>query len=137
MARSGIYVNGKEVVARYFGNKLVWQKSREKILTTMRYDTPLSRSYDAYARDRSHAVELVYYLETSVTDDLEFDITRVAIGNNSWNASKYSVLIRSGYGKEKRVTTRITFTNSVDMYSFINFTKSNPAGKITVYQEKR
>ena len=24
MARSGIYVNGKEIVARYFGSKLVW-----------------------------------------------------------------------------------------------------------------
>lgn len=26
MARSGIYVNGKEIVARYFGDKLVWKK---------------------------------------------------------------------------------------------------------------
>ena len=27
MARSGIYVNGKEIVARYVGDKLVWKKS--------------------------------------------------------------------------------------------------------------
>ena len=26
MARSGIYVNGKEIVARYVGDKLVWKK---------------------------------------------------------------------------------------------------------------
>lgn len=26
MARSGIYVNGKEIVARYVGNKKVWEK---------------------------------------------------------------------------------------------------------------
>lgn len=30
MARSGIYVNGKEIVARYVGDKLVWKK---KVLT--------------------------------------------------------------------------------------------------------
>ena len=26
MARSGIYVNGKEIIARYVGDKLVWEK---------------------------------------------------------------------------------------------------------------
>lgn len=26
MARSGIYVNGKEIVARYVGDKMVWRK---------------------------------------------------------------------------------------------------------------
>ena len=26
MSRSGIYVNGKEIVARYIGDKLAWQK---------------------------------------------------------------------------------------------------------------
>ena len=26
MARKGIYVNGKEIVARYFGNNKVWEK---------------------------------------------------------------------------------------------------------------
>ena len=30
MARSGIYANGKEIVARYVGDKLVWKK---KVLT--------------------------------------------------------------------------------------------------------
>lgn len=28
MARSGIYVNGKEIVTRYIGDKLVWRKRR-------------------------------------------------------------------------------------------------------------
>lgn len=28
MARSGIYVNGKEIVARYVGDKLVWRKGK-------------------------------------------------------------------------------------------------------------
>ena len=28
MARAGIYVNGKEIVARYLGDKLVWKKRR-------------------------------------------------------------------------------------------------------------
>lgn len=28
MARKGIYVNGKEIIARYVGDKLVWKKRR-------------------------------------------------------------------------------------------------------------
>ena len=28
MARSGIYVNGKEIIARYVGDKLVWEKQK-------------------------------------------------------------------------------------------------------------
>ena len=28
MARQGIYVDGKEIVARYFGDKLVWRKNK-------------------------------------------------------------------------------------------------------------
>lgn len=28
MARQGIYVNGKEILARYVGDKLVWQKKK-------------------------------------------------------------------------------------------------------------
>lgn len=28
MARAGIYANGKEIVARYFGDKLVWKKEK-------------------------------------------------------------------------------------------------------------
>ena len=28
MARAGIYVNGKEIVARYVGNQLVWRKDK-------------------------------------------------------------------------------------------------------------
>lgn len=38
MARQGIYVNGKEIVARYVGDKKVWEKKQWiNILTTGRY----------------------------------------------------------------------------------------------------
>ncbi len=38
MARTGIYVNGKEIVARYFGDRLVWKKNKEiTILSSGRY----------------------------------------------------------------------------------------------------
>lgn len=135
MARSGIYVNGKEIVARYFGNKLVWQKSRDKLLTTITYSQAWKKSLSLH-----HSIndaEFVQYFKTSVTDDLEFDITRVEIGNRSWNANKYYLLIRYGYSDKKRVTTKISFANQVEMNSFINYTKSNPEGEIKVYMEKR
>lgn len=32
MVRKGIYVNGKEIVARYVGDKLVWKKQVEKLI---------------------------------------------------------------------------------------------------------
>lgn len=134
MARSSIYVNGKEVVARYFGNKLVWQKSREKLFTTISYSKSWQQSYALYNRN---GVELVEYFNTSVTEDLEFDITRVEIGNRSWNASKYYLIIRTGYRDKKRVITRIAFANQVEMNSFIDYTQSNPSGKIKIYMEKR
>ena len=135
MSRSGIYVNGKEIVARYFGDKLLWKKSREKLFTTLTYSNAWETNFTI--SNLMNGAEFVQYFKTSVTDDLEFDITRIEIGNRSWNASKYYLIIQNKYYPKQRVITRIAFTNSVDMYSFINFTKSNPAGKITVYQEKR
>ena len=134
MSRSGIYVNGKEIVARYFGDKLLWKKSREKLFTTISYSKSWEQSYALYDRN---GVELVEYFNTSVTEDLEFDITRVEIGNRSWNASKYYLIIRTGYRDKKRVITRIAFANQVEMNSFINYTLSNPSGEIKVYMEKR
>ena len=134
MARSGIYVNGKEVVARYFGDKLLWKKSREKLFTTISYSKSWEQSYALYDRN---GVELVEYFKTSVTENLEFDITRVEIGNRSWNASKYYLIIRTRYRDKKRVITRIAFANQVEMNSFINYTLSNPSGEIKVYMEKR
>lgn len=135
MARSGIYVNGKEVVARYFGDKLVWQKSRDKLLTTITYSKAWKKSLSLH-----HSIndaEFVQYFKTSVTDDLEFDITRVEIGNRSWKAKKYYLLIRDLYSSEQRVTSKIAFSNQVEMNSFINYTQSNPSGEIKIYMEKR
>ena len=35
MARAGIYANGKEIVARYIGDKLVWKKGRVAFTITI------------------------------------------------------------------------------------------------------
>lgn len=136
MARSGIYVNGKEVVARYFGNKLVWQKSREKLFTTISYSKAWKKTL-ALHHNLMNKAELVEYFNTSVTDDLEFDITRVEIGNRSWNASKYYIIIDDWFHTKKSVTTRIAFANQVELNSFINYTQTHPSGKIKIYMEKR
>lgn len=44
MARSGIYVNGKEIAARYVGDKLVWKK-QERIVDIYRTTYILESSY--------------------------------------------------------------------------------------------
>ena len=133
MAREGIYVNGKEIIARYVGDKLVWQKSREKLLTTINYKNSWSRSYDLY---NSYSVEMVEYLETSVTDNLDFDITRIEIDNHSLPALKYYILIKpSLFGRQKRVISRITFKSRAEMDYFIRYTTYITKGEIKIYKE--
>lgn len=133
MTRSGIYVNGKEIVARYVGDKLVWKKSREKLFTTISYYKPW---FHSFAIDSDYVVELVEYFKTSLTNSIESDITRVSIGNRSWNANKYYLAIEHGYTEPARVITRLVFASSEDMYSFINYTNMNTSGEIKVYREK-
>lgn len=45
MVRKGIYVNGKEIVARYFGDKLVWKK-QERIVDIYRTSYILESFYN-------------------------------------------------------------------------------------------
>lgn len=133
MTRSGIYVNGKEIVARYVGDKLVWKKSREQLLTTISYSKPWLHSF---AIDSDYVVELVEYFKTSITNSIEFDITRVSIGSRSWIARKYYLAIEQGYTERARVITRLIFASSEDKNSFINYTNMHTSGEIKVYKEK-
>ena len=57
MVRKGIYVNGKEIVARYVGDKLVWKKSQSWTLVK-RFTFNSSR----YTRESSNTMAR---LETS------------------------------------------------------------------------
>lgn len=49
MTRQGIYVNGKEIVARYVGDKLVWRKEQwVKVKSFNFYYYNYSRDYSTY-----------------------------------------------------------------------------------------
>lgn len=132
MARQGIYVNGKEIVARYIGDKLVWQKELEKLWTTWSYDKVWSRSYSLY---NSYVAETVEYFSTSITDNTEVPITRVSIGNSSWKAKTFGISIEGSSGNKKRVITRIHFYTSTERNSFIHATQLQRSGEIKIYKE--
>lgn len=46
MVRKGIYVNGKEIVARYVGDKLVWRKGVDMLIANI---TPNYINYNEYS----------------------------------------------------------------------------------------
>lgn len=132
MGREGIYVDGKKIIARYVGDKKVWEREREKLLNTWSYDKAWSRSFIDYTK---YIAEVVNYFPTSQTEDIEFQITRVSIGNRSWKAKTFGIYIGDSSGNEKRVVTRIAFYNSIEMYSFLSMTRLEYPGEIKIYKE--
>lgn len=132
MARQGIYVDGKKIIARYVGDKLVWKKELEKLLTTWRFDKAWSRSFVDYTK---YIAEKVDYFPTSQTNDIEYEITRVSIGERSWKAKTFGIYISNSFGSNKRVVTRIVFHNSIEMHSFLSATLLESPGEINIYKE--
>lgn len=132
MAREGIYVDGKKIIARYVGDKKVWERAREKLFGTWNYDQAWSSSYVDYTQ---YIAETSFYLETSQTDDIEVEITRVSIGEQSWKAKTFGIYIGDKVGNRKRITLRISFPSSLAKYYFINATRLNVPGEIEIYKE--
>lgn len=132
MARQGIYVDGKKIIARYVGDKKVWEKELEKLFTTWNYDKAWSSSFVDYTK---YIAETVDYFTTSQTDDIESEITRVSIGSLSWKAKTFGMYLGDNVGNKRRVATRIAFHNSTDMYSFIRVTRTVSPGEIKIYKE--
>lgn len=133
MARQGIYVDGKKIIARYIGDKKVWERELEKLFITWTLDKEWSRSFVDYTK---YIAETVDYLETSQTDDIEFQITRVSIGERSWRAKTFGTYIsKSVIRGKKRVITRISFHTSIEMNSFISATILESPGEIKIYKE--
>lgn len=132
MAREGIYVDGKKIIARYVGNKKVWEREREKLFNTWNYEQAWSRSYVDYTK---YIAETAFYLNTEQTDDIEVEITRVSIGEQSWKAKTFGIYIGDMVGNKRRITIRISFPSSLAMYYFINATRLNAPGEIKIYKE--
>lgn len=121
MARAGIYVNGKEVVARYIGDKLVWKK--EKWIKIVEFITTRSSNY--IGREINYTVivpktKVKEWGETFRGDDCQVVITtrhsgKVIIENvfvtTNFRGYEYSADI------EGRVILRFKNDNDMDKFS--------------------
>lgn len=121
MAREGIYVDGKEIVARYFGDKLVWRKNTEKLL----FSLPVS-GYWSTTPGNQLAVQISEKSTSSTHTDVETTISRVSVGDRSWEATKFGFFYTHMYGDYYRQYIRITFKNLYDKSQFQQFMNLQP-----------
>ena len=119
MARSGIYVNGKEIVARYVGDKLVWKKILEKFWLSV----PVSYTgFWSTEPTNSLASQMRELISRSIAaEDTEVDISKVVVGDKSWEAVKFGYFFHHLYGDMYYLYTRITFKNLADKMQFQQF----------------
>lgn len=116
MVRKGIYVNGKEIVARYVGDKLVWRKNTEKLWLSF----PVSGIWSTPPGNRL-ALQTSEISSLSHHEDSEVTISKVSIGDRSWEAAKFGVFFTRLYADVYREATRITFKNVYDKMQFQEF----------------
>ena len=131
MARAGIYVNGKEIIARYVGDKLVWQKERWVYFKAVPFGlnaynwsdanlnavsitesqttiyTPESRKF-AYLE---HAENGAYKLQFD--NHVEFILASIEIKHNKVNRLQQELIIR------------FYFQNATEKQSFENLVRQN------------
>ena len=133
MAREGIYVDGKKIIARYVGDKKVWERAREKLYSTLTYSTRWRLSNNVI---NNYTAELVESFPTSVhAGTIETNITKIIIGDRSWKARMYAIIIEEGNGTKQRIISQIRFNTFSDAYSFVRFTALQSEGKIKIYKE--
>ena len=134
MARKGIYANGKEIVARYVGDKLVWQKEADKLFLTPTYDTKWTNYYL-----NNLTAETTEYTSDDIRnrEDTEIDITRIGVDNRFWKAKRFGFYFTHLGSNRLRMDTRIVFQNQQDKVNFINFVNSKSSINLKIYTENR
>ena len=134
MSRSGIYVNGKEIVARYVGNRLVWEKETDKLFITPTYDT----KWKNYFLNNLTA-ETTEYTSDGIRnrEDTEVDITRIGVDNRFWKAERFGFYFTYIGSGRYLMNTRIVFKNQQEKANFISFANSKSRIELKVYMEKR
>ena len=73
MARAGIYVNGKEIVARYVGDKLVWKKGVDFQIANI---TATNIQYNQYS-----LLSIVWGTFTTLRQAIFYNVKLVINGN--------------------------------------------------------
>lgn len=95
MARAGIYVNGKEIVARYVGNKLVWKK--DKWVEVGHFDrfNDWERQGD-YILVRGFAVPKIRRGEQQ-QPDFEYNATRAVVNGKQYDITRAVMQVQDFY----------------------------------------
>lgn len=134
MTREGIHINGQEVIARYIGNRLVWEKETDKLLIEPTYDT----KWKNYFLNNLTA-ETTEYTSDSIRnrEDSEVDITRIGVDNRFWKAERFGFYFTYIGSGRYRMDTRLVFKNQQEKANFISFANSKSSIKLKVYMEKR
>lgn len=134
MARQGIYVDGKKIIARYVGNKKVWERELEKLYITWTYVKRWSLSNNVI-NDYTAELDALFETSTPVGTTIKQEITRISIGDRSWKAKTFAITVEDGSGTKQRIIARISFNNFTDVYSFVRFTTLQSEGEIKMYKE--
>lgn len=111
MAREGIYVNGKEIVRRYVGDKLVWEK----------FQLLVTNSFGNWSKDDSNTVsQIIFRNESSRGYDnstLRY-VSAIKVGGNIFYPK--SVSIPDSYTSYQNRYEKIVFKNEYDANLFIS-----------------
>ena len=138
MARSGIYVNGKEIVARYVGNKLVWKKSPS--WTLVRQFTYNVSYYNRESIDTMAKMNVRQYMggspPTLSSSDQYPDILNSAYGeykiifpylNNLEFVLAGITITNTPRRRYNDLSVLFTFQTNYDRESFISAVESSPS----------
>lgn len=137
MVRKGIYVNGKEIVARYVGDKLVWKKSQSWTLVK-RFTFNSSR----YTRESSNTMarletsQYMYGSPPRLSSSDEYpDIVNSAYGeykitfpylNNLEMILAGITIINTSRRRQNDLSVLFTFRANYDRETFISAVESYP-----------
>ena len=142
MARQGIYVNGKEIVARYVGNKLVWKKNQwVKVKSFDFYYYNYSRDYSTYTDAYLTQTQWINSSNSTLPSDEQYpNLTssydgeyKVIMGStDALDSSGYemmlaSIIIRNMQSRRKNIlSVTFKFKSEYDREIFMNRLQRNP-----------
>lgn len=133
MARQGIYVNGKEIVARYVGDRLVWRK--EAPWTLVKNFTYSSSYYNRESIDTMAKMHVSQYMGGSSSSDKYPDILHSAYGeykitfpslNNLEIILAGITITNTPRRRQNDLSVLFTFRLNYDRETFISAVESSP-----------
>lgn len=141
MARSGIYVNGKEIVARYVGDKKVWEKESQWTLVKGFSSSGLTFVIDTSSPyiAKLNTEQFMYGFPPRLLTNEKFpDITNAKIGQyklqfpyyEGWLGAKKEFLLLDiqitnvTHRRKNRLSITLIFHTTEDRNNFVSLTQS-------------